>query len=189
MTHILFLATFIQTVHTASISWAKGYCGAVIHKSVQLVNSIKLPSTPRVALETSVNLLTTTVKCLHMVNIAHQSLYSKASVNLRSTDLSQRHDITQQPQLPKHLWILLFCRGCKEKPLGLQLMCKHQTHTHTHTHIYTLFSCRSKGAVPQGWRHSCRWGWSESKYEHKTCTPSFDGIHTEEAFLLRSPLP
>ena len=62
-----------QTVHTASISWAKGYCGAVIHESAQLVNSIKLPSAPRVALGTSVNLLTTTVKCLQMVNIAHQS--------------------------------------------------------------------------------------------------------------------
>lgn len=72
-THVLLLATFIQTVHTASSSWAKGYCGAVIHKSVQLVNSIKLPSAPRVALETSVNLLTTTVKCVQMVNTAHQS--------------------------------------------------------------------------------------------------------------------
>ena len=72
MTRVMCLATFIQTVHTASISWAKGYCGAVIHESAQLVNSIKLPSTPRVALGTSVNLLTTTVKCLQMVNIAHQ---------------------------------------------------------------------------------------------------------------------
>lgn len=53
--------------------WAKGYSEAVIHKSAQLVNSIKLPSTPRVALETRVNLLTTTVKCLQMANTAHQS--------------------------------------------------------------------------------------------------------------------
>ena len=73
MTHVLCLVTFIQAVREAFISWAKGYCGAVIHESAQLVNSIKLPSTPRVALGTSVNLFTTTVKCLQMVNIAHQS--------------------------------------------------------------------------------------------------------------------
>lgn len=134
-THILLLATFIQTVYTASISWAKGYCGAVIHKSVQLVNSIKLPSTPRVALETPVNLLATTVKCLQIVNIVHQSQYSKASLNLRNTDLFQRHDITQQSLLPRHLWRLLFCRGCKERPLGAQLMCKHHTHTWTQSSV------------------------------------------------------
>jgi hypothetical protein len=72
-TPILLLGTFIQTLHTAAISWAEGYCEAVIQKSAQLVNSIKLPSIPHVTLETSVNLLTTTVKCLQMVNIAHQS--------------------------------------------------------------------------------------------------------------------
>lgn len=72
-THILLPANFIQTVYTAAISWAKGYCGAVTHKSAQLVNSIKLPSTPHVSLETSVNLLPTTIKCLQMVNTAYQS--------------------------------------------------------------------------------------------------------------------
>lgn len=72
-THNLLFATFIQAVHTDVLSLAKGYCGAVIHKSMHLVNSIKLPSTPHVALETLVNLLTTTVKCLQMVNITQHS--------------------------------------------------------------------------------------------------------------------